>query len=217
MDPVLNYGRLANEFQHVSDVSFIATPGYARGEPLASGFDVLIGSLADAAVRCAEGRPFALCGISAGGMIANSVAAYLERTGGCPAALIMIDSFVLDQVPPRLSQFFNYQYATTPELGDVDFYKISASSVYTDMMRDWAPSPVAAPTLMVRPDRPVTGPEGMEPLKPEEWQARWPFDHVEIATPGDHFSLCISEVQTTAAVIRTWLAGLDSPGDVDPA
>lgn len=95
----------------------------------------------------------------------------------------------------------------------MDFYKISASSVYTEMMRDWVPSPVMAPTLMVRPDRPVTGPEDMEPLKPEEWQARWPFNHVEITTAGDHFSLCISEVQTTAEVIRTWLAGLVAPVD----
>jgi NADP-dependent 3-hydroxy acid dehydrogenase YdfG/acyl carrier protein len=207
MDAVMNFSRLANQFHGVGDLSLIVTPGYAQGEPLASGFDVLVTTLADAVLRCADGGPFALLGISAGGVLANSVAAHLEGAGTVPAGVALIDTYVPEEVSPRLLRFLSHQYATKPEFDNFEFDKITASSAYTQMLQGWRPTPLAAPTLVLRPTRPLAGPAG-PPLAPREWRAHWPVDHIEVTVPGDHFSLSNEDVATTADAVRTWLAGL---------
>ncbi|HEX3782770.1 MAG TPA: type I polyketide synthase [Pseudonocardiaceae bacterium] len=208
MDAVMNYSRLANQLQGVVDLSLIVTPGYAQGEPLAAGFDVLVATLADAVLRCADGEPFVLLGISAGGMLANSVAAHLERAGESPAGVVLVDTYVPNQAPPRLLQFFSHHYAIMPEFDSFEFDKVTASAVYTMMLQNWLPTSLALPTLVLRPTRPPVGPADAQPLEPQEWQTHWPVDHTEVTVPGDHFSLSSQDVATTAVAVRTWLAGL---------
>ncbi|WP_442792329.1 thioesterase domain-containing protein [Amycolatopsis sp. NBC_01307] len=208
MDAVLNFSRLANELRGVSDLSLVVTPGYAPGEPLAAGFDVLVAALAEATLRCAGGKPFALFGMSSGGVLAAAVAAELERAGTIPAAVVLVDTYVPDEVPSRMLRFLSHQYAAMPDASDLDFEKITASSVYTLMLQGWRPSPLAAPTLVLRPTDALAGPPELEPLADEEWHTRWPVAHDEITLAGDHFSLSSRDVAATAEAVRTWLGEL---------
>ncbi|WUL56292.1 SDR family NAD(P)-dependent oxidoreductase [Amycolatopsis sp. NBC_00348] len=208
MDAVLNFSRLANELRGVSDLSLVVTPGYAPGEPLAAGFDVLVAALAEATLRCAGGKPFALFGMSSGGVLAAAVAAELERTGTIPVAVVLVDTYVPDEVPSRMLRFLSHQYAAMPDSADLDFEKITASSVYTLMLQGWRPSPLAAPTLVLRPTDALAGPPELEPLADEEWHTRWPVAHDEITLAGDHFSLSSRDVAATAEAVRTWLGEL---------
>jgi NADP-dependent 3-hydroxy acid dehydrogenase YdfG/thioesterase domain-containing protein/acyl carrier protein len=203
----MSYSRLANHFTGRNDLSVIMPPGFAPDEPLASSFDVLVEALADATVRCVQGTPFVLMGISGGGCLAHSVAEYLERGGVKPEAVIYLDSYLPDAVSPRLLEFLVQEYPRQEEfLGEYDYPKITAAAVYTSMLEGWQPHPVLASALVLRPTEPLPGPGGTtEPLAEHEWHTKWPLEHDEVQVPGHHFSMSTTYAATTAEAIHRWL------------
>jgi acetyl esterase/lipase len=188
----------------------ILTPGFAAHEPLAATFDVLVEALADAVTRCAADKPFVLLGISAGGAFAHAVAAHLEREGVKPDGVVLVDTYVVGAMPPRLMEFLVDGYSGRPEFwNDYTYAKITASATYTEMIRGWQPSPVLAPTLVLRPTEPPVGAttDGNAPAD-EEWRTHWPLDHHGVEVPGNHFSMYTTHADTAATAIHQWLAGL---------
>jgi hypothetical protein len=208
-EPVMNFGRLANQFQGVGDLSVIVTPGY-DGEPLAASSEVLVEVLAEATVRCAQGKPFVLLGISIGGTLAHSVATHLELKDVHPAGVVLLDTYLPANVPQRLLDGVAYQVGMDSRFDKDrhDYNDIIASSVYAVMFDEWEPQPLTAPTLVVRPTELVLGRPGSESLSIGEWRDHWPLKHVEIEVPGDHLSISNQNVRTTADSILDWLTDL---------
>jgi surfactin synthase thioesterase subunit len=209
-EPEMNFGRLANQFQGVSNLSVIITPGCDGDQPLAATSAVLVEVLAEAAVRCGQGKPFVVLGMSAGGVLAHSVATHLELKDVHPAGVVLLDTYLPANVSPRLLDGLAYQFEMDSRFDQdrYDYNRITASSVYSAMFHEWKPQPLTAPTLVVRPAEPVGGRPGTEPLSIGEWRDRWPLKHVEIEVPGNHFSMTNQNVHTTADSILNWLTDL---------
>jgi acyl transferase domain-containing protein/surfactin synthase thioesterase subunit len=204
----MQYERLSSYFQDINDLSVVIAPGYKKEEPLASSLNALTDVLAEATLRCAQGKPFALLGHSSGGLLAHAVGAHLEASGVKPMSVVLLDTFVPNSVSPQLSKALIYELiARRPMLADnFDDSGITVMMTYLQMFQEWQPRPVAAPTLVVRPKEGITGFD--EPLTGQKWRTHWPLEHIEAEVPGDHFTMGVEYAHATAESVRGWLSTL---------
>ncbi len=208
----MQYDRLSSYFQGMSDLSVVIVPGYQPDEPLASSIDALTDVLAEATLRCAQGKPFALLGYSSGGLLAHAVGTHLEASGVQPMSVVLLDTFIPDAMSPQLRKAMNYEsfVRRATFFADFDDSEIVAMETYLQMFQVWQPQPVAAPTLVVRPTEGIQGaPE--ESITRQDWRMHWPLEHVEIEVPGDHLTMSVDHAHTTAESVRDWLSTLSVP------
>ncbi|MFI9383460.1 SDR family NAD(P)-dependent oxidoreductase [Kutzneria sp. NPDC052558] len=207
-EPLLDFTALATRFQDNHELWAVLPPGYDSSDPLAASWDLLVQVLADAALRCAAGRPFVLVGYSAGGALAQSVAAHLDRTGPRPAGVVLLDTYSSPDISPRLAAALGHQnrLSTRPESYTHD--KITASAAYLTLYRRSLLPATSTPTLVIRPEQAPAGPDGTDPLPAEEWRDHWPHAHTEVVVPGDHFSMVGEHASHTADAVLRWLASL---------
>jgi len=205
----MQYERLSGYFQDLNDLSVVIAPGYRPEEPLASSLDALTEVLAEATLRCAQGKPFALLGHSSGGLLAHAVGAHLEAGGVQPMSVVLLDTFVPNSMSRELSRALIYELVARRPMfaGNFDDSGITVMMTYLQMFQEWQPQPVAAPTLVVRPKEGITG-SLKEPLTGQDWRTHWPLEHVEAEVPGDHFTMGVQYAHTTAESVRCWLSTL---------
>jgi thioesterase domain-containing protein len=79
--------------------------------------------------------------------------------------------------------------------------RLTAMAWYMKLLMDWEVSEVTAPTLMVRPEKPMLGmsTEG-------EWRTQWPYPHDSVEVPGDHWTMMIEGTVPTAEVVERWVS-----------
>ena len=203
---------LSDCFQGMSDLSVVFVPGYQPDEPLASSIEALTGVLAEATLRCAQGRPFALLGHSSGGLLAHAVATHLEASGARPVSVVLLDPFIPDDISPQMHKALTYElFARRPLFtANLDDNGITTMATYLQMFQEWQPRPITTPTLVVRPTEGIQGvPE--EPVTRQQWRTHWPLEHVETEVPGDHFTMNVEHAHTTAESVRDWLSTLPVP------
>jgi acyl transferase domain-containing protein/surfactin synthase thioesterase subunit len=203
----MQYDRLSDYFQDISDLSVVIVPGYQPDEPLPSSIEALTDVLVEAAVECIQEDPFALLGYSSGGLLAHAVGTRLEASGMQPMAIILLDTFVPDHVSPQLSKALISELFTRQPVvaGNFSDSGITAMMTYLQMFQQWQPQPVSAPTLVVRPTKGIQGlPD--EPITGQEWRTRWPLDHVATTVPGDHFTMSVEYAHLAAESVRDWLS-----------
>ncbi len=137
----------------------VIVPGYQPDEPLASSIDALTEVLAEAALRCAPGKPFALLGYSSGGLLAHAVGTHLEAHGVQPMSVVLLDTFIPDAMSLQLRKTVNYEsfVRRATFFADFDDSDIAAAEIYLQMFQEWQPQPGAAPTLVVRPAEGIQG------------------------------------------------------------
>jgi acyl transferase domain-containing protein/acyl-CoA synthetase (AMP-forming)/AMP-acid ligase II/surfactin synthase thioesterase subunit len=205
----MQYDRLSSYFQDMSDLSVVIAPGYKPDEPLASSIDALADVLAEATLRCAQGKPFALLGHSSGGLLAHAVGTHLEASGVQPMSVVLLDTFIPDSVSPQLSKALIYEIVARRPMfvGNFDDSGITVMMTYLQMFHEWQPQPLAAPTLVVRPKEGISGSPD-EPIARQEWRTHWPLEHIETEVPGDHFTMNVEHAHTTAEAVRGWLSTL---------
>ena len=208
----MQYDRLSNSFQGVSDLSVVIVPGYQPDEPLASSIDALTEVLAEATLWCAQGKPFVLLGHSSGGLLAHAVATHLEAGGVQPMSVVLLDTFIPDGVSPQLSKALIYEIFARRSMlaGNFDDNGITVMMTYLQMFQKWQPQSVAAPTLVVRPTEGVQGSPD-KPITEQGQRAHWPLEHDEIEVPGDHFTMTVEYAHTTVESVRDWLSTLSVP------
>jgi surfactin synthase thioesterase subunit len=208
----IQYVRLSSCFQSINDLSVVIVPGYQPDEPLASSIDTLTDVLAEATLRCAQGKPFTLLGYSSGGYLAHAVATHLEASGVQPMSIVLLDTLIPNSMSPQLYKAITYEFIVRQPMFATNFddSEIAAMGTYLQMFREWQPQPVAAPTLVVRPTEGIQGAPD-KPITGQEWRTHWPLEHVEAEVPGNHFTMSDECVHTTARSVRDWLSTLPVP------
>ncbi|MDT3399198.1 KR domain-containing protein, partial [Streptomyces sp. B1866] len=211
VEGTLQFGRLASACEGFCDTSVLTVPGFRAGEPLAASRDVLLGLLARATRRCADGRPFVLLGYSSSGWLAHGVCTRLESAGLRPAAVVLLDTYLPATMSRRMRKAMNYEVIVRRQAFTALTYTgLTAIGTYRRMFRGWQPEPALAPTLFVRPSRCVPGsPE--EPMTGADWRSSWPYPHTALEVDGDHCTMIGEHAAQTGAAVRAWIAGLDRP------
>jgi mycoketide-CoA synthase len=201
------FARLAPHFHDRHDVWALSQPGFCRGELVPASMDALAEVHLATIRRYLARSPFVLVGQSAGGLMANSLAGYLEAAGIVPAGVVLIDTYspeersLMGQIREgihglgmeRLERLEDPVEGTTDHWGDA---WVTAMLRYLEFR--YVPQETAAPTLLIRAQ------EGM-PGWPVDWQADWAFEHDVVEVPGNHFTMMEEYVNYTASAIDTWL------------
>jgi acyl transferase domain-containing protein/acyl carrier protein len=199
------YARFAAGFRGRRDVSVIPVPGFAADEPLAATLDALISVHAENIRRSCGGAPFVLAGHSSGGLVAYALATHLEGAGLPPAAVVLIDTFVVQAYEKRWTMLPGRVLADSEQRGDAgEDAWLTAMAHYFSF--DWASlDRTALPTLLVRASEPVS------PARENgDWQPSWALSSrvTEVDVPGNHFTMMSDHADTTARAVHDWLAGL---------
>ncbi|CAM4177636.1 hypothetical protein NOGI109294_26645 [Nocardiopsis gilva] len=200
------YARFAAPLRGARDVTVLPEPGFRPGERLPEDADVAIESQVRAVLSCIgeSGQPpFCLVGRSSGGWIAHAVAARLEARGVFPHSVVLIDT-PLPDASATLPVIETAVLHREQQLGLMDTARVTAMGGYLRMFADWKPEPITTPTLLVRPEGPVTGPSG-EPLGGPNWRFAWHLPHTVLDVPGNHLTMMEEHAEATARALDAWL------------
>jgi thioesterase domain-containing protein len=186
----------------------IPAPGFATGEPLPATVGALIAVHAENIRRSANGAPFVLAGHSSGGLVAHALATHLESAGAAPAAVVLIDTFPVEE-----TEAYQKSWSLVPAVVLADSTKrgdggedawLTAMAHYFSL--DWTDlGQTALPTLLVRAEEPLgEAPEG------GEWKASWTLSSnvTVVDVPGNHFTMMGDHAGATALAVNDWLTGL---------
>ncbi len=188
----------ARSFRDTRDVSVVPVPGFVGKERLPTTFPVAVQAQAEAIQRCTSDAPAALIGYSAGGILAYAVASHLESIGIPPAAVILLDTYPLEN--DRLSDLTHAMFAQEGELIHMTDARLTAMGAYMRIFPDYEPTSITTPTLLVRATEPMAGVS-----TDHEWRCSWAFSHTAVDVPGDHASMMEDHAASTAQAVEDWL------------
>nr|AKA20795.1 polyketide synthase [Streptomyces sp. XZQH13] len=202
------FGRFAPVFAGERDVTVLPHPGFAPRERLPATRDAVVEFQAEAVKRQAGDRPFVLLGYSSGGWMANAVAAWLERQGNAPKAVVLLDTYTATtSFEDRLEEALRRRAANSDAFELMTGAQLTGQVGYLRVFDDWKPEPIDTPTLYVHATFPPG--ETQAPQTEDDWCPQWPLPHESADVPGDHFTIMDVHSESTARAVRTWLA--DAP------
>jgi thioesterase domain-containing protein/acyl carrier protein len=225
------YMALAGALRGIRDVVVLSNPGWSPGEAMPCDRESLLACLAKAVLESADGKAFALCGWSSGGWLANGVAAWLERHGVSPLAVVFFDSrrvpddWLVPDPATELSLMRSHVFPLPGSGGPISEpacdEELTAWVAYWSLFADWKPTNLAAKTLMITPT------DGLSSLGDREVDAdkqalderllravdddTLGFDKTlterddVLEVRGNHMSIMMEFAQETAAVMERWL------------
>ncbi|WP_394827510.1 type I polyketide synthase [Pendulispora albinea] len=201
-----NYAHLAARFHKERDVYAFANPGFGDGEPLPATREVVIKMHADAIRRQMGDTPFMLAGYSSGGWVVHAVAAYLEKQGVFPKAVVFLDALpVRERAWEKVHRPLQTLAVREQSFGLTTDDQLTAMAGYFDQFEHWKPESIQAPIVLIRATEPI--PEWKaEDVQEEFWKATWDIPLEILDVPGDHFTLMNEQVETTADILRGWFA-----------
>ncbi|MEU8250469.1 type I polyketide synthase [Nonomuraea sp. NPDC048916] len=206
------FSKLAGYFRDRRSLSALAIPGFGPDERLPTSVDAILDVLAAAVREVAGDQPFALLGHSSGGLLAYATAERLERTGHQPAAVVLLDTYVVTGPQGEPGAAIGEDIAAGlaavaiergEQYGRIDRTTLTAMARYVDLLPKIEPAALAAPTLLLRAARPFTGEEDGD-----GWRTTWAEAGTIDTVPGDHFGLVEDDAETTAAAVDRWLDSL---------
>jgi acyl transferase domain-containing protein/thioesterase domain-containing protein len=193
------FAQFARGFRDIRTVSALHLPGFLSDERLPATHRVAVEAQAEAVRRCAPGAAVALVGYSAGGLLAHAVASRLERIGVPVAAVVLVDTYSLEN--DRLSELTDAMFAQGDASTVLTDARLTAMGAYMRLLADWEPAEIAAATLLVRATGPMPG------LSAEgEWRSSWAHTHDVVDVPGDHVSMMAEHAGSTAGAVEGWLS-----------
>ncbi len=208
------YAALAAHFRGSRNFGVLPLVGFASGERLPATPEAAVRSIAESALRAADGHPFVLLGHSSGGSLAYAAAGAMERTWGItPAAVVLLDTLSFQHDDDEGIDFtemmrmnFNRLEQTPIRLTNS---RLSAMGRWVALLHVLEIAPTNVPVLLIRCTKPLfegqfapTTEEDCEPV-------------VEAATvrlvDADHVSLAREDSAATAEIIEEWLRSDISP------
>ncbi|WP_202551727.1 SDR family NAD(P)-dependent oxidoreductase [Streptomyces sp. SID8352] len=190
--------RFADGFDGEWDVFACSLPGYRDAEPAPGSWDAAVEVLTESIARTVGDAPFVLVGYSTGGVLAHSVAARFEAAGTTPAGLVLIDTPMPESEEETNGVFSAVMaqiLARDTGAGAVTDAEWLMMGAYMGLLAGHTPVPVAAPSLLIRADVPLTA---------DTWPS-WDVADTEVKLAADHFGLIEAEAAETAAATRRWL------------
>jgi acyl transferase domain-containing protein/thioesterase domain-containing protein len=200
---VQQYSRFATACGGRYEVSAIQLPGFAPGDSLPADQDALVRVIAETvAGRTADG-PVVLAGSSTGGILAYAVAALMEEAGARPAGVMMFDSYGVDSEFVRTAggELMVGLHKRNEKYTEVSSAGLSAMAWCVDLIQGWEPSPIAAPTLLVRATEPLS-----DALHGTDWQSGWDFAATVVDVPGNHFTMLENHIESTVTAVHDWVS-----------
>jgi acyl transferase domain-containing protein/cytochrome P450/NADPH:quinone reductase-like Zn-dependent oxidoreductase/thioesterase domain-containing protein len=203
------FTRFAAHFRDRRDVFVLHHPGFQSGELLPDSIETVVELHAETIMANWSGKPFALVGLSSGGMVAQTLAQLLESRGVRPAAVVLLDTFgphlnyLLEDLVP---EFANRLIAAHDEMGYAagDDW-LTAMGRYVGF--DWEIKDIDVPVLLVRASEPL-----VEWTRRFDWRTSWGRAESVIDVPGDHFTMMSDHCEVTATVIDEWLRRVTASG-----
>ncbi|MDX3224890.1 type I polyketide synthase [Streptomyces sp. ME19-01-6] len=200
-----HYAGFAAAFQGLRDVWHVPVPGFVRGERLPATVDAVISLLCASVGSCVDDTPFALVGQCAGGWFAHAVASRLEKAGVFPAGVVLMDCYLPEESAAVLAAAMdNGLFERVQSMVRVDGAMVTAIGGYLRTFADWAPTPVAAPTLFLRARDPFPDKDG-KPLEGFTARPYWTLPHTAADVPGNHLNMLADHAGTTADHVHRWL------------
>jgi thioesterase domain-containing protein/acyl carrier protein len=201
------YASLASCLDGRRAVWGLSNPGQGAGERLPIDRAAVVAGYVERVQEAAAGGPFALVGLSSGGWLAHALTHHLEGIGLSPTALVLIDTYRMDELTPGLTSVLLDGWLTRvlrvlPTTDD-DF---TSHRWYAGLFADWTPTPIAAPTLFLRAMEPVPGLEHERTTRGGDWRPSWSQPHTLVEVPGHHFTVLTEHASSTAQIIHDWLA-----------
>ncbi|MDN3057227.1 SDR family NAD(P)-dependent oxidoreductase [Streptomyces sp. SRF1] len=210
---VQQYLRLATSFEPAQDVRVLANPGFAEDEALPATMEAAVRHHLLSLEQDTPDSPLVLVGHSTGGLLAQAVAAGLERAGRRVTGVAMLDTYLPgDAGSTAVSDgvlgavFAGMARRESDILGFTDA-RLSAMGRYLELLGTWEAPRISVPTLLVRAAEPLDG-APPELTGQDDWQTSWPQSYTVTQTPGDHFTLLEEHADKTAQVVLAWLTGL---------
>ncbi|MFH8811794.1 alpha/beta fold hydrolase [Streptomyces hygroscopicus] len=210
---VQQYLRLATSFEPAQDVRVLANPGFAEDEALPATMEAAVRHHLLSLEQDTSDSPLVLVGHSTGGLLAQAVAAGLERAGRRVTGVAMLDTYLPgDAGSTAVSDgvlgavFAGMARRESDILGFTDA-RLSAMGRYLELLGTWEAPRISVPTLLVRAAEPLDG-APPELTGQDDWQTSWPQSYTMTQTPGDHFTLLEEHADKTAQVVLAWLTGL---------
>lgn len=199
------YARLAAAFRGTRGAAALLAPGFSPGELLPADFEVMKDFLTEGIRRQSDGAPFVLLGHSSGGWFAYSLAAHLARTGLRPEAVVLLDTYLLDDPALHRMERELAQGVLDREedFGVMTDVRLTAMGKYFQFFTDWVAEEAGVPTLLLRASEPLGRVE-----EGQEWRPAWKFDSAVLDTEGDHFTMMDDHAPQTARAVNAWLSGL---------
>ncbi|WP_123741896.1 type I polyketide synthase [Saccharothrix texasensis] len=183
------YARFAEHLRGRRDVTVLPQPGFRAGEPLPATVEAVV----ETHLKSIPDGPVALLGYSSGGWIAHEVARRLEELGRPAEAVVLLDTYVQQEMTPELTdEFVAGLFARRT---DADATSLTAMGGYFEVFQTWAPRALATPTLFLRAERVLAG-------RPAAWAHADEFRTV----PGDHFTIVQDHADSTADTVHDWLS-----------
>jgi acyl transferase domain-containing protein/NADPH:quinone reductase-like Zn-dependent oxidoreductase/thioesterase domain-containing protein/acyl carrier protein len=206
---VVSYEPLASRLPGERTVWGLSHPGYGPGEFLPIDRAAIVACYADCVQEAAADAPFALVSRSSGGWLAHAVTKHLESVGRSPTALVLIDSYLVDDITPTfLSVLVDVWLTRYLRVFPTTENELTGYAWYWNLFADWAPAPIATPILFCRARDPVPGIEHERTPSRGDWRSSWKQPHTLVEVPGNHFTVLTEHAGSAAQVIHDWLAAL---------
>ncbi len=196
------YVQFAKAFHGMRAVSAISLPGFIAGECLPASLDIAIEALADAVLRRDTEAPFVLVGYSSGGSLAHALACHLEGLGVCPAGVVVMDTYTLEDSAAAdiLHTVVDAIFEREGVYVSANDIRLTAMGAYVRLLAEWRPTEIATPTLLLRASESMPGLQANQ-----EWQTSWRLSQAAVDVPGNHFTIMEDHAESTALAVRDWL------------
>jgi hypothetical protein len=205
---VHQYARLAGALRGRRSVAALPLIGFAAGELLPGNPQAGLRSIAESALRAADGAPFALLGWSSGGALAYAAAGVMESTWGIrPAAVIMLDTISFAH---REDEGIGHLELLRANLAGQDSTPVRLTSTRLSAMAGWLRllnhmeiTPISTPALLIRATRPLYDGQIVAGSEHDPGPVTGSAD-IRLVD-ADHVSLGREDAPATVQIIEEWL------------
>ncbi|MEU0384708.1 type I polyketide synthase [Streptomyces chartreusis] len=210
-----DFPRFHRALQDDLEVLEFPHPGIGAGAAVPQDRDALARTQAESVLRHVRDGPVVIVGRSAGGNVAHLVARQLEDMGRAPAGLVLLDTYHITPDNSRTDWLLSLAAPLPHDTGQPlftgsDDSTLAAIGAYNRIFLGWAPEPIAAPTLLVRAQRPT--PAMAASADDADWRTSWPAAHDVVEVSGDHLTMMQEHAETTASAIRAWIDARTAKG-----
>ncbi|MFD0904813.1 type I polyketide synthase [Actinomadura sediminis] len=211
---VQQYARFAAALRGERPVSALRVLGVDRDDAVPATVAAAVEVFAEAVRRDAGDGPYALLGMSSGGILAHAAAGLLERLGHGPSAVVLLDTYVVWNEATRdvWSHMLYGLLEREPELGPYNSARLSSMGRYVRLIGEAEPRPVEAPVLFVGAEESIVAEHRREAAERgtgvdggADWRASFAGAHTSIRVPGDHFTMMEAHASSTAGAVEDWL------------